>query len=399
VNAPAQRPVTDRIPPQLYIVGSGLIQYVGAALAVVAFASVEPASVAWWRVLTGAIVLLAWKRPWRGGLTRSDLAISALFGVIILTMNSSFYESIARIPLGTAVSIEFIGPVAVAVIRGRGWRPRIAAVLAFAGVACIGGLEELTDLQRSERLARMRDGELGSIHSWELVTAVDGPGTRMTVFLNGCPLRCQYCHNPDTFLMKDGEPVEAEELLRRMRRYRGVFRASKGGITLSGGEVLMQPAFAGRLLAGAKKMGIHTCIDTSGFLGANASDEMLDNIDLVLLDVKSGDEETYKKVTGRSLAPTITFGDRLAAKGIEIWARFVLVPDLTDDPENVHNVARIIERWGSVSRVEVLPFHQMGTDKWDALGLTYQLRDTRPPEPELVESTRAIFRSYGFEVH
>ena len=271
-----------------------------------------------------------------------------------------------------------------------------AARLRGAG---IGGLEELTDLQRSERLARMRAGELGSIHSWELVTAVDGPGTRMTVFLNGCPLRCLYCHNPDTFLMKDGEPVEASELLRRMRRYRGVFRASKGGVTLSGGEVLMQPAFAGTLLAGAKKMGIHTCIDPSGFLGANASDEMLDNIDLVLLDVKSGDEETYKKVTGRSLAPTITFGDRLAAKGIEIWARFVLVPDLTDDPENVHNVARIIERWGSVSRVEVLPFHQMGTDKWDALGLKYQLRDTRPPEPELVESTRAIFRSYGFEVH
>ena len=140
MTAPDQRTVTDRIPPQLYIVGSGLIQYVGAALAVIAFASVEPASVAWWRVLTGAVVLLSWKRPWRGGLTRSDLAISALFGVIILTMNSSFYESIARIPLGTAVSIEFIGPVAVAVIRGHGWRPRIAAVLAFAGVACIGGL-------------------------------------------------------------------------------------------------------------------------------------------------------------------------------------------------------------------------------------------------------------------
>ena len=132
--------VVDRIPPQLYIVGSGLIQYVGAALAVVAFVSVEPASVAWWRVVTGAVVLLAWKRPWRGGMTRSDLAISALFGVIILTMNSSFYEAIARLPLGTAVSIEFIGPVAVAVIRGRGWRPRVAAVLAFAGVACIGGL-------------------------------------------------------------------------------------------------------------------------------------------------------------------------------------------------------------------------------------------------------------------
>jgi len=164
--------------------------------------------------------------------------------------------------------------------------------------------------------------------------------------------------------------VGAGELLRRMRRYRGVFRASKGGITLSGGEVLMQPAFAARLLEGAKKMGIHTCLDTSGFLGANATDAMLDNVDLVLLDVKSGDEETYKKVTGRSLAPTIAFGDRLAAKGIEIWARFVLVPGLTDDPANVENVARIIERWRPVvSRVEVLPFHQMGTDKWDTLGL------------------------------
>ena len=265
--------------------------------------------------------------------------------------------------------------------------------------AGVEGLEEITDLERSERLRRMREGTLGSIHSWELVTAVDGPGTRMTVFLNGCPLRCLYCHNPDTFLMKDGAPVSDTELLSRIARYRRIFRTTNGGITLSGGEVLMQPQFAKRILMGAKEMGVHTCIDTSGFLGANASDEMLDNIDLVLLDVKSGDEETYKRVTGRSLAPTITFGDRLAAKGIEIWARFVLVPDLTDDPENVHNVARIIERWGSVSRVEVLPFHQMGTDKWDALGLTYQLRDTRPPEPELVESTRAIFRSYGFEVH
>lgn len=266
--------------------------------------------------------------------------------------------------------------------------------------AGIGGLEELSDVQRSERLARMRDGTLGSIHSWELVTAVDGPGTRMTVFLNGCPLRCLYCHNPDTFLMKDGEPVEAEELLRRMRRYRRVFRASRGGITLSGGEALMQPAFVARLLAGAKEMGIHTCLDTSGYLGANATDEMLADTDLVLLDVKSGDEETYTRVTGRELAPTIAFGDRLAAKGIEIWVRFVLVPGLTDDRANVERVARIAERWaGSVSRVEVLPFHQMGADKWQALGLDYRLRDVRPPEPELVESTRAVFRAHGLTTH
>ena len=162
----------------------------------------------------------------------------------------------------------------------------------------------------------------------------------------------------------------------------------------------MQPAFAARLLAGAKRMGIHTCIDTSGYLGANCTDEMLDDIDLVLLDVKSGDEQTYKRVTGRSLAPTIAFGDRLAARGTETWVRFVLVPGLTDDPANVENVARIVERWRPVvSRVEVLPFHQMGADKWRALNLEYKLKDTLPPDPELVESTREIFRAHGFTVH
>ena len=181
--------------------------------------------------------------------------------------------------------------------------------------AGVEGLEEITDLERSERLRRMREGTLGSIHSWELVTAVDGPGTRMTVFLNGCPLRCLYCHNPDTFLMKDGAPVSDTELLSRIARYRRIFRTTNGGITLSGGEVLMQPQFAKRILMGAKEMGVHTCIDTSGFLGANCDDEMLDAIDLVLLDVKSGNEETYKKTTGRSLAPTIEFGDRIAARG------------------------------------------------------------------------------------
>ena len=271
-----------------------------------------------------------------------------------------------------------------------------AARLRGAGT---GGLVELTDLERSDRLARMREGSLGSMHSWELVTAVDGPDTRMTVFLAGCPLRCQYCHNPDTFEMRHGEPVEADELLRRMRRYRNLFRATKGGITLSGGEVLMQPAFAGRLLRGAKEMGIHTALDTSGFLGAAASDAMLDDVDLVLLDVKSGDPDTYKRVTGRPLAPTIAFGDRLAAKGIEIWARFVLVPGLTDAEDNIEDVARIVERWGSVTRVEVLPFHQMGTDKWEALGLDYPLRGARPPSPEETEHARAVFRAHGFRVY
>nr|WP_225752056.1 pyruvate formate-lyase-activating protein [Pseudoclavibacter sp. Marseille-Q3772] len=261
------------------------------------------------------------------------------------------------------------------------------------------GLDEAHDLAHSERLDGIRRGELATIHSWELVTAVDGPGTRLTIFFSGCPLRCLYCHNPDTMLARDGQDVELDTLLARIKRYRTVFKASGGGITLSGGEVLQQPQFAARLLHETKRMGIHTTIDTSGFLGRNVTDEMLEDIDLVLLDVKSGNEETYNKVTGRTLAPTIEFGDRLAANGTEIWGRFVLVPGLTDAYENVEQVADIMARWSSLSRVEVLPFHQMGADKWEALGRTYELADTKPPSLELLERARNQFRSRGLTVY
>ncbi len=265
--------------------------------------------------------------------------------------------------------------------------------------AGLSGVAE-ADVTHAERIEQMREGTLGSVHSWELVTAVDGPGTRMTVFLAGCPLRCLYCHNPDTMKMKDGEPVTSDEILKKIRRYRTVFKASGGGLTLSGGEVLMQPKFAARILHGAKEMGIHTCIDTSGFLGASCTDEMLDDIDMVLLDVKSGDEDTYKKVTGRALQPTIDFGDRLAAKGKEIWIRFVVVPGLTDSVENVANVANIVARWkGAVARVEVLPFHQMGRDKWANLGMKYELDDVQPPSKEVVERVRDQFRDKGLDVY
>ena len=260
------------------------------------------------------------------------------------------------------------------------------------------GLETTEEAERSARFAAVRAGEVGSVHSWELVTAVDGPGTRMTVFLSGCPLRCLYCHNPDTMEMRRGTDVSADDLLARIARYRGVFAATGGGLTISGGEPLMQPAFVRRLLRGAKEMGIHTTIDTSGYLGTHLSDEMLDDVDLVLLDVKSGDPDTYRRVTGRELQPTLDFGRRLAARGTEIWIRFVLVPGLTGDVDNVEAVASYVASLSTVARVEVLPFHQMGRDKWTDLGLTYELEDTEPPTPELVNRTRDQFRSHGLTV-
>ena len=265
--------------------------------------------------------------------------------------------------------------------------------------AGIHGMAE-AELDRSDRLAAIREGRLASVHSWELVTAVDGPGTRLTIFFAGCPLRCVYCHNPDTMEMRRGQDVELEEIERLLRRYRRVFRATGGGITLSGGEVLMQPAFARNVLRAAKELGIHTAIDTSGYLGAVAKDELLADVDLVLLDVKSGDEPSYRALTGRELQPTIDFGDRLARAGITIWIRFVVVPEWTDAAENVEKVADIVERWRDVvERVEVLPFHNMGQDKWDVLGMEYRLRDAHPPSAEVVERARAQFRARGLTVH
>lgn len=255
------------------------------------------------------------------------------------------------------------------------------------------------DLPRAEELAAVRSGEVGSLHSWELVTAVDGPGTRLTTFLAGCPLRCLYCHNPDTLRLRDGRPVPADEVLARVRRYRAVFRATRGGLTVSGGEPLLQPAFVTRLLEGAKELGVHTALDTSGFLGAHADGRLLDSLDLVLLDVKSGLPDTYRATTGRELAPTLEFGRRLARRGIETWVRFVVVPGLTDAPENVDAVAAYAASLATVSRVEVLPFHQMGRDKWDRLGLDYRLGDTPAPSAGLVERVRDQFRAAGLTTY
>ena len=266
--------------------------------------------------------------------------------------------------------------------------------------AGLGTNNDLDEFSRPELMQARRSGDIALVHSWELVTAVDGPGTRMTVFMSGCPLRCQYCHNPDTMEMKVGTLERIEDVVKRIKRYKPVFTASGGGLTMSGGEALFQIAFARRLLKEVHDAGIHTTIDTSGYLGARLRDEDLDNIDLVLLDVKAGDEETYKEVTRRELQPTIDFGDRLNEMGKPVWIRFVLVPGLTDSPENVANVVKIASRWKSnVERVEVLPFHNMGADKWHELGYPYTLEDTKPPKPEEVESVRDAFRKEGFVVY
>ncbi len=255
------------------------------------------------------------------------------------------------------------------------------------------------DDQRTARLHAVREGDLGSVHSWELVTAVDGPGTRLTYFLSGCALRCLYCQNPDTWRLPDGIPTTLGEVTDRIDHYAAVLKATHGGVTLSGGEPLLQHTFAGRIFRHCQSIGLHTALDTSGYLGARVDDAFLDDVNLVLLDVKSGLAETYKKVTGRELAPTLAFGRRLAERGTPMWIRYVLVPDLTDAVDNIEAVADYVQSLQSlgdgdaVKRVEILPFHQMGTSKWKAIGEPYPLENTKPPSKKLLERVRGQFRA------
>ena len=264
----------------------------------------------------------------------------------------------------------------------------------------LSGFESPVGLDRRDRLQALKSGDIGFVHSWDINTSVDGPGTRMTVFMSGCPLRCQYCQNPDTWKMRDGQPVYLDDMIKKVDRYKDLFKATGGGITFSGGESMMQPAFVSRVFRAAREMGVHTCLDTSGFLGRNYSDEQIDDIDLCLLDVKSGNEETYKKVTGGTLAPTIEFGKRLADHGKKIWVRFVLVPSLTDDYENVEQVARICEEFGdAVEHIDVLGFHQLGRPKWHEMRIPYPLEDAKGPSAALRTRVKEQFENHGFKVY
>jgi pyruvate formate lyase activating enzyme len=235
----------------------------------------------------------------------------------------------------------------------------------------------------------------GFIHSVETCGTVDGPGVRYVLFLNGCPLRCQYCHNPDAQGKPSGATKTAEEAFADVIKYKSFIK--KGGLTISGGEPLMQPAFVHAMFAMAKAEGLHTTLDTSGFVGHKASDELLDLTDLVLLDIKSFSPMTHKIVTGVCVDQTLKFAKRLDARGNKVWIRFVLVPGLTDHPQNIQGLAKFVSELGNVEKVEILPFHKMGEDKYARSGIAYKLGNTPAPTSAQIESARNIFALHGVE--
>lgn len=240
-------------------------------------------------------------------------------------------------------------------------------------------------------------GEFGFLHSFTTGSAVDGPGVRVVGWTAGCQWRCLYCHNPDTWNMTNGTPVTLERAVGVLGKFRHGLKVMSGGFTLSGGEPLMQDRFAVRLFAAARAMGIHTALDTNGHLGDRLSDAELEEIDLVLLDIKSWDPERHRRLTGKDIGPTLAFALRLAERRRPVWLRYVLVPGLTDDAEGVAHVARFAADMGNVERVDVLPFHQMGRFKWKSLGLDYKLADIEPATAEAVERACEQFRAEGLK--
>ena len=235
------------------------------------------------------------------------------------------------------------------------------------------------------------------IHSYETFGAADGPGVRFVVFLHGCPFRCRYCHNPDTWARPPAEEATPDAVLARALRYRPYWGA-EGGLTASGGEPLLQADAVAALFEKAHAVGATTCLDTAagcfdGRDGAQA--RLFAATDTVLLDLKLFDAAAHRALTGADNAPVLACARFLAERGTDVWIRRVLVPGLTDDEEDLRRTGDFIRSLGNVRRVEVLPYHALGVHKWAALGLDYTLAAARPPSPEAVARARALLGGRG----
>ena len=255
------------------------------------------------------------------------------------------------------------------------------------------------DIPETDVRTALATGDMGFVHSFTTGSTVDGPGVRVVAWTSGCQFRCLYCHNPDTWTMRNGIPVSIRQATDGLRKYRHGLRVMAGGLTVSGGEPLMQHRFVMKLMGAAREMGVHTALDTNGALGERLTDADLDVVDLVLLDLKAWDSARHVHLTGMDNTPIHAFARRLAARHRPMWVRFVLVPGLTDDPRDVADIARFAAELGNVERVDVLPFHQLGKYKWHRLGIEYALEETRPPTVDEIERACAAFRSVGLQAY
>ena len=256
-----------------------------------------------------------------------------------------------------------------------------------------------SSVSESEASNALATGDVGFLHSFTTGSTVDGPGVRLVAWTSGCMWRCQYCHNPDTWTMTNGIPVTLSRAVDELRKYRVGLSIMAGGLTVSGGEPLMQHRFVTKLLAAARALGVHTALDTNGYYGDHLTDADLETIDLVLLDMKAWDADRHRRLTGMDNGPTLAFARRLADSGRKVWLRYVLVSGLTDDRQDIAQIAAFAARLGNVERVDVLPFHQLGRFKWQRLGLDYKLDTVEPPTVDMVEQACTVFRSAGLTAY
>lgn len=236
---------------------------------------------------------------------------------------------------------------------------------------------------------------VGRIHSLESFGTVDGPGIRFVVFMQGCPLRCQFCHNPDTWDVSKGSTYDSEKLAAEILKYKSYMDFSGGGVTFTGGEPLLQANFIIAVCKILKKHKISIAIDTSGYIFNDMVKEVLEYTDIVLLDIKNYDPRVYEKVTGVELSPTLSFLEYLKEKNITTWIRYVLVPNLTDNLDSIRKLSAHLDNYPNVTKIELLPFHKMGEYKWKEMGLEYQLTDTKEPSKELLAEVKEIFKTNG----
>ncbi len=236
----------------------------------------------------------------------------------------------------------------------------------------------------------------GRIHSVETCGTVDGPGLRYVLFTQGCLLRCQFCHNPDTWKIKQGNEMSVEDIVKDIKTYLPFFQSTGGGVTVSGGEPLLQVEFLIDLFMELKKIGVHTTIDTSGGCISRSPrfmeklNELLEYTDLVLLDLKHIDAEGHKELTGMTNTHILDLANYLSEQNVRVWIRHVLVPGISDKDEYLYRLSDFIATLNNVDKIEILPYHKLGIYKWESLGLEYKLQGVEPPSEERVKNAEDI---------
>jgi len=236
----------------------------------------------------------------------------------------------------------------------------------------------------------------GRVHSMETFGTVDGPGTRFVVFLQGCYMRCLYCHNRDTWEINSGTIYDVDSLVKEIVQYKAFMNSSGGGVTITGGEPLLQAEFVAEVFRRCREEGIHTCLDTNGNAKVKPSViNAIEQSDLILLDIKHTDDELHHQLTGVSNRHTLELCRYMAARGKKVWIRHVVVEGFTASAGSAQALAEMIAPMGNVEKVELLPYHELGKHKWEMFGDSYSLDHIAPPSPKVIEDMKEVFAQYG----